>query len=369
MSQARAPIGVGVIGASPRNPGWAMTAHVPALQTLPGFALRAVATSSPASAAAAAQLLGVPAYDNAQALIDQADVDLVVVAVKVADHYALTKAAIDAGKMVLTEWPLGVDLAQAEDLAARAKAAGVRTFVGLQARFAPQVRYARDLVASGALGRVLSTSLVGSGMVWGDTIPPNFAYTLDHRAGAGVGPIALLHALEALTFTLGDFQTIDATSAIGRPWVRIGDTGETVAATAPDHVAVSGILADGAVASVLYRGGAVRGPNLRWEINGAQGDLAITAEFGNFQVADLKIEGAWGETPRMVELTLPAAYRDDAEGFGANTLRAYAAIAHDLTTGETTVPDFAYAVRRHKLLAAIERAARDGVRQAVTIGS
>lgn len=369
MSQTRAPIGVGVIGASPRNPGWAMAAHIPALRALPGFALRAVATSSPASAAAATEALGVSAYDNAQALIDQADVDLVVVAVKVADHYALTKAALAAGKMVLTEWPLGVDLAQAEAIAALAQAAGVRTFVGLQARFAPQVRYARDLIASGALGRVLSTSLVGSGMIWGDAIPPNFAYTLDHRAGAGVGPVALLHALEALTFTLGDFRTIDATSAIGRPRVRVGDTEETVEASSPDHIAVSGILADGAVASVLYRGGAVRGPNLRWEINGTQGDLAITAEFGNFQVADLKIEGAWGETPRMSELALPAAYRDGeagaAEGFGANTLRAYAAIAHDLTTGEVTVPDFAYAVRRHQLLAAIERAARDGVRQEI----
>lgn len=369
MSPAHAPIGVGVIGASPRNPGWAMIAHIPAIQALPAFALRAVATSSPESAAAAELALSTPAFDNPQALIERPDVDLVVVAVKVADHQALTRAALAAGKMVFTEWPLGVDLTQAEDLDAQARRAGVRTFVGLQARFAPQVRYARDLVASGALGRVLSTSLVGSGMIWGDAIPPNFAYTLDRDAGAGVGPVALLHALEAVTFVLGDFQDVEATSGVRRPQVRVGDSAQIVAATSPDHIALSGTLADGVLASVLYRGGAVRGPNLRWEINGTDGDLVISAEFGNFQVADLTIEGAWGSAPRMTPLELPPSYQAGAGGadggFGANTLRAYEAIAHDLATGQSTVPDFAYAVRRHRLLAAIERAALVGARQEI----
>jgi predicted dehydrogenase len=38
-------IGVGVIGASPINPGWAVKAHIPALKALPGYELRAVSTS------------------------------------------------------------------------------------------------------------------------------------------------------------------------------------------------------------------------------------------------------------------------------------------------------------------------------------
>jgi predicted dehydrogenase len=48
-------IGVGVIGASPLSPGWAAVAHIPAIQALPDFALRAVSTSRQESAAAAAK--------------------------------------------------------------------------------------------------------------------------------------------------------------------------------------------------------------------------------------------------------------------------------------------------------------------------
>src|SRR5437879_582594 len=48
-------MGVGVIGASPLRPGWALTAHLPALAALPDYELRAVATSTEASARAAAE--------------------------------------------------------------------------------------------------------------------------------------------------------------------------------------------------------------------------------------------------------------------------------------------------------------------------
>ena len=48
-------IGVGVIGASPLRPGWAVTAHLPALLALSEYELRAVATSSEASAKAAGE--------------------------------------------------------------------------------------------------------------------------------------------------------------------------------------------------------------------------------------------------------------------------------------------------------------------------
>lgn len=50
-------IGVGVIGASPLRPGWAVAAHLPAIASLPQFELRAVATSSDASAKAASEAM------------------------------------------------------------------------------------------------------------------------------------------------------------------------------------------------------------------------------------------------------------------------------------------------------------------------
>ena len=45
-------------------------------------------------------------------------IDAVAVVVKVPEHYGPTRAAIEAGKHVYTEWPLGRTTAEAEELAA-----------------------------------------------------------------------------------------------------------------------------------------------------------------------------------------------------------------------------------------------------------
>ena len=101
------------------------------------------------------------AFDNAEALIAHPAVDLVVVSVKVPEHHQLVSAAIDACKMVFCEWPLGRTSNEAVDLARRARIAGVRTVVGLQASFAPAIRYLADLIADGYIGEVLSTGRRG----------------------------------------------------------------------------------------------------------------------------------------------------------------------------------------------------------------
>ena len=55
----RSVIGVGIIGASPDSGGWAVTAHIPALQSLPHYRLVAVSTSRRESAEAASRTFGV----------------------------------------------------------------------------------------------------------------------------------------------------------------------------------------------------------------------------------------------------------------------------------------------------------------------
>src|SRR5258705_11577372 len=105
-------IGVGIIGASPLRPGWAIAAHLPALASLPDYELRAVATSSEASAKAAGDAYGVPAYSDPSLLIARPDVDLVVVTVRLAHHHALISQAVAAGEIVLSGCAPGLDIAQ-----------------------------------------------------------------------------------------------------------------------------------------------------------------------------------------------------------------------------------------------------------------
>src|SRR5467141_4737980 len=170
-------IRVGIIGANPDR-GWAAEAHIPALKSLSDdFEITALSTSRRESADAAGKHFGVPvAFDNHQDLVNRADVDVVAITVKVPYHLELATAALDAGKAVYCEWPLGNGLSEARILAALAKKKGVLAVVGLQARFAPSVAYVHDLINQGYIGEVLSTSLIGSGMGWGPTVEPFNAY-------------------------------------------------------------------------------------------------------------------------------------------------------------------------------------------------
>jgi len=355
----RRPIGVGVIGASPRNPGWAVAAHLPALRALREFELRAVSTSRADSAAEASRAFGVPGYDNADALVRDPAVDLIVVAVKVPHHRELILRALRSGKMVFSEWPLGVSLAEAEELAAAAREAHVRTAIGLQARYAPAISTAAALVAGRALGDVLGSTLVGSGMAWGAETDRAHAYLFDAESGATLTSVAMMHALDAAAVVLGELASVTATSSIGRRAIRLTDADGSIANTAPDHVAVTGTLRDGGVLSVFYRGGTSRAGNLRWEIHGTEGELLITADNGNLQVADLVLSGAFGSARELVRSDARSTPLDVA----ANVKRIYAALARDVFEGTSLVPSFEHAVRRHRLLAAIDRARVTGARQ------
>src|SRR2546429_7038828 len=138
-------IRVGIIGANPDR-GWAAEAHIPALKSLSDdFEITALSTSRRESADAASKLFGVPlAFDNHQDLVNSGAVDVVAVTVKVPHHLELATAALEAGKAVYCEWPLGNGLKEAETLAALATAKGVLAVAGLQARSAPAGGYVPD---------------------------------------------------------------------------------------------------------------------------------------------------------------------------------------------------------------------------------
>jgi predicted dehydrogenase len=363
-------IGVGIIGASPGPGGWAATAHVPALHALSGFELRAVSTTRTASADAAAAAYGVTGYADASALIAHPGVDLVVVAVKVTGHATLVAEALTAGRMVYSEWPLGVDLTEAQRLADLASVSGLRTVIGLQGRYSPQVAQARRLVDEGYVGDVLATTLVGSGIAWGPHTDRAHAYLYDDDAGATTLTAAAMHALDAVSWVLGRPEGVSATLAVGRHDVRLVEDDTPVHVTAPDQVAVTGTLPGGAVLSAFYRGGVSRGSNLRWEISGTRGELLITSTTpgnGNLQAVGLQLTGGRDDDDRLAPLPVTddpgAEIAAVPEGPARNVARLYTALATDLREGTYTVPGFDHALEQHRLAEAIRSAARTGTRQ------
>src|SRR5213076_3235467 len=161
-------IRVGIVGVSP-NRGFASIAHIPALQALPDFEITAVCTTRQDSAEAAAKHYGVPlAFCDAEKLAQHPDVDLVTVSVKVPDHYRPVMAAIEAGKHVYCEWPLGRNTEEAVQMLDAAERRGVRHAVGLQGQLSPTLNYVKDLVAEGYVGRVLTATMIGCAPNWGN---------------------------------------------------------------------------------------------------------------------------------------------------------------------------------------------------------
>lgn len=353
-------IRVGIVGL---NPGihWAAMAHMPALAALAhDYEVVGVANTSLASARRAAEAFGLRhAFRNAQALVDSPEVDLVVITVKVPHHHALVTAALNAGKHVYCEWPLGNGLAEARELSGLAQARGVVAAVGTQMRVAPEVEHLRQLIADGYVGQVLSTTLVGSGGQWTGQTDAAHAYLEDVRNGATLLSIPLGHTLAGLRDVLGRFASISAQLIVRRKSTHVTDTRETITRTTPDQVLVQGTLESGAAYSIHYRGGVSRGVNLLWEINGTEGDIQVTAASGHAQLTQLSVRGARGGETKLAPLMPPdSAYEGWPEDVMArNVARIYALVAADIRTGTRSAPGFNDAVALHETLDAIERSA------------
>ncbi len=357
-------IRVGIIGANPDR-GWAAQAHIPALRSLADdFEITALSTTRRESADAAGKLFGVAAaFDNHQELVNSPAVDVVAVTVKVPYHLELATAALEAGKAVYCEWPLGNGLNEAETLTALAKKQGVLAVAGLQARSAPAVAYVRDLVEQGYVGEILSTTLVGSGMGWGPTVEPFNAYLNEKNNGATMLSIAVGHTADALCYCLGEVRELSATTTMRRKTFAIAGNGQGKPMNAEDQVGVTGLLEGGAAFSIHYRGGVSRDTNLLWEINGTEGDLQLTATGGQAQIWEMDVRGGKGAQSSLEILPVPEKYRwapPQAAGPSTNVAQAYAHFARDYREGTHLCPTL---VTRHRMLDAIETAALTGQRQ------
>jgi predicted dehydrogenase len=361
-------IRVGIVGVSP-NRGFASIAHIPALQTLPEFEITALCTTRQESADIAAKHFEIPlAFSDPAKLTQHPDVDLVTVSVKVPDHYVPVMAAIEAEKHVYCEWPLGRDTDEAARMLAAAERKGIRHAAGLQGQMSPAINYAKDLIADGYVGRVLSATMIACAPNWGATIER--AYQADTSNGANLLTITGGHTIDALCHCLGEFRELNAFVVSQRDRILLEGTGEMIAKTSPDDLVVNGIVGDGVVVSFQVRGGMRRGTEFLFEIHGEGGDLQLTATSrASMQRQELNLKGARGDDTALADLPVPAKYRWVPEGVPPdspyNVAQLYVRLAEGIRNGKPVSPGFDAAVTRHRLLDAIVRASGTGMKQVV----
>src|SRR5919197_6262073 len=231
-------IRLGFVGANVRAT-WASQSHFPALLASPDVELTAVCTTRPESAAEARAAFGAKlAFHDFRAMVASPEIDAVAVVVRVPSHYEPTRAAIEAGKHVYTEWPLGRTTAEAEELAALARAKNVQTACGLQSRVSPALLYMKELVEAGFVGEVLSCH---ADCMRDGALERPFSRTWQRDASLGANPLSIAngHVIDALRFVVGNFTRVSAMlTTQAKQWYET-DTKKMVDVTSPDNVLVS----------------------------------------------------------------------------------------------------------------------------------
>jgi len=125
----------------------------PGFQKANGSELAAVMRRDAALAQDYARRHAVPRwYSDAQALIDDPEVDAVYIATPPDSHHTYTLAAARAGKPVYVEKPMALNAAQCQEMIDACQAAGVPVFVAYYRRALERFLKARELVQSGAIG-------------------------------------------------------------------------------------------------------------------------------------------------------------------------------------------------------------------------
>jgi predicted dehydrogenase len=286
-------IGVGVVGM-----GWMgrvhtssyrrVLEHFPDLGVVPRLV---VAADVSAERRAHAERVGFErTAEDWRAVVDDPAVDAVSITLPNAMHREVAIAAIEAGKHVWVEKPVGRGIEDAAAVADAAQRAGVLNAVGFCYRFAPAVQHARALIERGEIGEV--NHYRGVFLADYANRPDAAASWRFFRADAGSGALGdlMAHIVDMTHFLVGPIERLSGRTAMlipRRPRLPVGegthfsrvDTGELVDVENEDWAGAL-IELGGGVFGSLEASRVIVGPHvrMRFEVHGTRGALAWELE-------------------------------------------------------------------------------------------
>jgi predicted dehydrogenase len=312
--------------------------------------LVAVATSTRDTADEAASAYGVRAYDNGLGLARSPDVDIVTVATRVPDHRDMILAALQSGKHLYSEWPLGAGERETEELCKAADAAKVHTAIGLQLRGSPTVKRARDLLEGGAIGRLLSANIYSSTAGFGPEVPGPYVYLENPRNFANLVTIQGAHTLDLAFNLLGEASVFNSLVSRQYPSIAIGEHKEIRQRTTYDHLLFQGATSKGVSIGMEVAGGRNPEAPFRFEVVGESGTLSLQGGAARgFQShrLSLHINGQEVHVDEGELSGLPSS--------AVNVGGVYAALRNDIRDSTSHVAGFADAMGLTRLIEAVLR--------------
>ncbi|MDE0804820.1 MAG: bi-domain-containing oxidoreductase [Acidimicrobiales bacterium] len=255
VRSSKKTVGVGLLGAG----NYAKMTMVPALKSAGGYEFVSVASAGGASARHLAERHGFASVaTDATSVINNDDVDLVMIATPHSTHADLVIRALQAGKHVFCEKPLGITEDELDAIEAAASAAsGQLLMVGFNRRFAPMIADVRDRLSTAA-GPLVMSYKVNAG-----SLPDTHWFKSRTEGGRLIG--------EACHFV----DTCAAIAGAEPVSVALAGAHRTEATLVEDFV-LAVTFADGSSASIAYAsGGHPGGPKERVTIMGRGHTLEI----------------------------------------------------------------------------------------------
>lgn len=298
------PVRIGVIGS-----GFMGRTHAEAARRLPQARLVAVAGGTRAPALAARY--GVECAPTKEALVARDDIDAIVLTTPHHLHAEEALLALAAGKHVLVEKPLATSPADCDRMIAAATERNLTLRVGHQQRFRVNNLRARELIRSGAIGRLQAVQVnmpMYAGAIKAGGFGGDWSWWNDPR---NVGHLlnSSPHAIDLLRWFGGaDVVSVSALSRTFLPGIPVEDT-------------TMGLMefSDGSIAS-LFSSRALPAPSFpgedfRFRITGSDGLLDLDA-YGELRQSD---EQGW----RVVSQQPPVKHEGAETAFADVRMQAY----------------------------------------------
>ena len=299
---------VGVLGAGT----WAQAAHLPGYHRDPRCRVVAIADPNHALARDAAHRFEIPtSTGDHREVIDRDDIDVIDVCTPSQTHFELAWAALEAGKHVLCEKPVAYDFRDTRRAAALARSKGLKTKLGFTFRYAPSVRYMRELVAQGFVGTPFIFNGYEQNSQW--LKPETPLRQVDHEADQSILHVSSLEGYGAPIIDISHLLVgSDLTQVIGTmrnfiPHRMVRATGVMQRMNIDDGDIYMGEFANGALCSIQTSFVTVGNyPGIEARIYGSKGALIcrLVEEQGI-------CERLWSATPDQVEfreLAVPAEF-------------------------------------------------------------
>lgn len=332
-------IGIGIVGL-----GFGERVLLPAFRANAGCEVVGVAAGRPEKARATAGREHLTAYDDWTALVADPRIGAVVVATPPALHASIAVAALRAGKHVFCEKPLADSLDAAGRMAEAAADAGTANMIDFEFPEIAGWTRGRQIVASGALGRVRHVSVA-----WHVETFANRERLANWKTSVAAGGGALNdfapHVLYYLEWLLGP---------IDRIW----------AAPPPDAdrdvlVVLSLRFRDGATGAVTIATAAPLGDGHAITVYGEQGAMALrnaTADYA--RGFTLQVGTREGGVMQPVPIDVPAG--EPLDGRAAVAGRLVERFVDWVQSGTPARPSFADGLRVQELLDLAWRSRRQG---------